>query len=247
MAKLTKDETKKHNQVMELINSDKALTFDEKWFIIENFHEGANNNNGFAGAFFTPILFARDFALEVYGNTVIDLCAGIGALSFFIMNTYNKDDMPKELVCVELNHSYYEVGKKVLPEADWVLHDALTFNPGKTFDQSISNPPFGNIKTSNYKDPLYTGSEFEYKIISKCSTISNTGAFILPQLSSGFKYSGNRYYERCEMSKYLKFKKDTSFEINPGIGIDTSIYKNEWKGVSPATEVGIVNFTGEDY
>ncbi|UQJ95790.1 hypothetical protein ALHIDCOG_00403 [Klebsiella phage CPRSB] len=49
MAKLTKAETKQHNQIMDLVHSDKALTYEEKLFIIENFHEGAFTNNSELG------------------------------------------------------------------------------------------------------------------------------------------------------------------------------------------------------
>ncbi len=246
MAKLTKQEIDKHKKVMDLIKSDKPLTFDQKWFILENYHEGATNINSLSGAFFTPVYLARDFALEIFGSTVVDLCAGIGGLSFFAVNKYDPNECPKEIVCVELNHDYIEVGKRVVPEATWIHSDVLAYKPEIIFEQSISNPPFGKIKTSDQESLKYKGSEFEYKVIEKASTISKYGSFILPQGSSGFKYSGTNYYERCEMQKYKKFNKETSIEILPGIGIDTSIYKDEWKGVSVITEIGNVYFT-DDY
>lgn len=245
MAKLSKQEVKNHNKIMDLINSDRALTFDEKWEVLENYNEGATNINSQAGAFFTPVLYARDFSLEVFGSTVVDLCAGIGCLSFFLVNTYNTDEIPKELVLVELNPEYAKIGKRIVPEADWIVEDALTFNPGIIFEQCISNPPFGNIKTSDVNNLPYTGSQFEYKVLSKASTISQYGTFILPQNSSGFKYSGNRYYQRSESDKYLKFKEQTGFEIEPGIGIDSSVYKDQWKGVNIITEVCNINFCPE--
>lgn len=245
MAKLTKQEIANHNKILDLINSDKPLTFDEKWFVLENYHEGATNINSQAGAFFTPIYYSRDFCLEVWGDTVIDLCAGIGSLSFMVANKYNPDEIPSQIVCVELNPEYAEIGKKIVPEADWIVADALSFESPIIFDQSISNPPFGRIKTSDVKNLPYTGSEFEYKIISKASTLSSYGTFILPQMSAGFKYSGNRYYERFENTKYLKFKEETGIELNPGIGIDSSVFKDDWKGVNIITEVCIADFCGE--
>lgn len=246
MAKLTKQESDNHKKVMDLIKSDRTLTFDEKWFILENYHEGATNINSLAGAFFTPVYLARDFALEIFGDTVIDLCAGIGCLSFFAVNKYDINEAPKELVCVELNHDYIEIGKRVVPEADWIHGDALEYKAPKIFEQCISNPPFGKIKTSECSTLKYKGSEFEYKIIEKASTLSKYGSFILPQMSAGFKYSGTNYYIRNEVQKYKKFNKETSLEILPGIGIDTSIYKDEWKGISVITEIGNVYFT-DDY
>lgn len=245
MAKLTKQEIANHNKILDLINSDKVLTFDEKWFILENYHEGATNINSASGAFFTPLYYSRDFSLEVWGNTVIDLCAGIGSLSFFLVNKYVPEDCPEHLVCVELNQEYYDIGKRIVPEAEWILGDALSYEAPILFDQCISNPPFGRIKTSEYTDLSYKGSEFEYKIISKASTISRYGTFILPQMSSGFKYSGNRYLEYVESTKYSKFKNETGIELFPGVGIDSSVFKDDWKGVSIVTEVCVADFSGD--
>lgn len=245
MAKLTKQEIANHNKILDLINSDKVLTFDEKWFIIENYHEGATNINSAAGAFFTPIYYSRDFCLEVWGDTVIDMCAGIGSLSFMVANKYDPNDIPSQIVCVELNPEYAAIGKRIVPEADWIVADVLSYEAPIMFDQSISNPPFGRIKTSDVKDLSYKGAEFEFKVISKASTLSKYGTFILPQGSSGFKYSNNRYYERFETEKYKKFKEQTGIELNPGIGIDSSVFKDDWKGVNIITEVCIADFCGE--
>lgn len=112
MAKLTKEEIKKHNAAIDLLQKDK-LTYDEKLFVYENWNEGATSVNSEAGAFFTPFNLANDFGLEIYrdGN-VIDLCAGIGMLSFIAYH-HNRC----KVTCVELNPTYYEVGKKLLPEA----------------------------------------------------------------------------------------------------------------------------------
>lgn len=244
MAKLTKQEISDHNKILDLINSDKPLTFEEKWFILENYHEGATNINSAAGAFFTPIYYSRDFCLEVWGNTVIDMCAGIGSLSFMVANKYCPDDIPKQIVCVELNPEYAAIGKRIVPEADWIIGDVLSYNSPIIFDQSISNPPFGKIKTSDVSNLLYKGAEFEFKVISKASTLSKYGTFILPQMSAGFKYSGNRYYERSESTKYSKFKEQTGIELQPGIGIDSSMFKNDWKGVNIITEVCVADFCG---
>ena len=245
MAKLSKAEIKKHNQILDLIHSDKPLSFDEKWDILENYNEGAEHVNSLAGAFFTPVLYSRDFSLEVFGDTVIDLCAGLGSLSFFVMNKYNPDEIPKQLVCVEINHDYAEIGKRIVPEADWIVMDALQFSTETLFEQCISNPPYGKIKTSDVQLE-YTGSEFEYKIISKASTIAQYGTFILPQRSAGFVYSGRRFYERDESNKYKKFNKETGIVLNPGIGIDGAIYREAWKGTTITTEVACANFSSDE-
>ncbi|TLX78416.1 methyltransferase [Labilibacter sediminis] len=256
MAKLTKDELRKHQQALDLLAKDK-LSFDDKLFVLENWHEGAENLNSAAGAFFTPYYLARDFNLEIYedDNHLIDLCAGIGALSLphYTLCEYNYKE--SDITCIELNPNYIEVGKKILPKAKWVQMSALDLDELKKlgqFNQVISNPPFGKIKTAQYVDSenelKYKGSEFEFKIMEIGSKIADYGSFLVPQNSTPFKYSGAHYYEdlRTEdngsrlSSKVKKFIKETNLHFQFGVGVDTSIYLDDWKGVKPLCEV--VNF-----
>lgn len=242
MAKLTKAEIKQHNQILDLINSDKVLTWEEKDFILENYHEGATNVNSEAGAFFTPSGLARDFGLEVGGGSLIDLCAGIGKLSFWQLN--NNCNSIKELVCVELNSEYAKIGRRIVPEAEWIESDIFSVDfKGRHFDWAFSNPPFGNIKTGSEYKGKYSGNLFEYKVIELASTIADNGSFIIPQMSAGFVYSGAQYYDRRPSTKYDKFVKETGIVLNPGIGVDTSFYKDDWKGVSIVCEIAICDFT----
>lgn len=234
MAKLTKAETKKHNQILDLVNSDRPLTYDEKIFIIENFHEGSNTNNAELGAFFTPINLAWDFAIDACSSgSVVDLCAGIGGLSFCVFHRH----APREMLCIELNRTYYELGKRILPEADWIHGDALTTPVNKRFDMAISNPPFGKIKTSDWTGNKYTGAEFEYKVMDRAMEIAEWGCFIVPQQSANFKYSGNRYFEWVRSNKCGKFLEQTGYEMQPGCGVDTKFYIDDWNGVKPLCEI----------
>ena len=253
MSKLTKVQYKAHNAAVELLKKDK-LTFDEKIFVYENWNESAESINSQAGAFFTPTGLARDFSLEILeGETLIDLCAGIGILSFY---AYHFKQC--EVRCIELNPKYYEVGKKLLPEATWVNASIFDYKNFGHFTQSISNPPFGKIKTGIdvelKKELKYKGSEFEFLCIEIASKISDYGTFLIPKGSTPFKYSGEQDgfkdlrmpggsynpYNQEPMQKVKKFLKETEFNPIFNTGIDTSIYKNEWKGVSPTCE--IINF-----
>ncbi len=245
MSKLTKEQSKKHQQCLDLINSDRPLTWEEKDYIVENYQESYAQLNSLSGAFFTPVGLSRDFSIEIpESSDIIDLCAGIGCLSLWALRMRN----PKSIKCVELNADYVNVGKRILPEAEWVQADALdycdtlnitqqTFNTGKTFDVAISNPPFGQIKTSLNKSCVYTGGDFEFKIIEKSMLISKYGLYIVPQGSSPFTYSGKPYYEELVQGKAINFIKKTGIILSSNCGIDTSIYKNQWKGVSVICEV----------
>src|SRR5262245_26291139 len=126
MAKLTKAEAKAHAQAEELLRKD-VLTYDEKVFVLDNWHEGASHINGSAGACFTPTGLARDFAIDACSGRTIDLCAGIGGLAFHVFwRSYyarERSEPLAEIVCIERNPSSVEIGRKVLPEAKWICAD----------------------------------------------------------------------------------------------------------------------------
>ncbi|WP_421439950.1 methyltransferase [Agrobacterium tumefaciens] len=244
MAKLTKQQAKLHQQACDLLSKD-VLTDDEKFFVIENWQESASHINTVAGAFFTPYDLARDFAIETFSGRIIDLCAGIGILSFAASMMHRWSSAPVSFTCVEINPDYVAVGKKLLPEATWIeasVFDVLDMDLGH-FDLAISNPPFGQIKRPDGKGaPRYTGGDFEYHVIDLAAHLASYGVFILPQMSSGFKYSGSQNYQRDTDGKSVKFQDKTGIYLGPSCGIDTACYLNDWKGVSPLCEVVCCDF-----
>lgn len=249
MAKLTKAQAKAHNQACELLKKD-VLTEDEKIFVFENWQESASHINSSAGAFFTPYELAMDFAIEAHAGRVIDLCAGIGMLSFALQQRNYGSGQPLNLTCVEINADYVAVGRKLVPEATWIhasVLDILDMGFGR-FDFAISNPPFGAIKRADgsRKSPRYTGADFEFHVIDIASHIANYGVFILPQQSAGFNYSGRQGYERQANGKAFEFQKKTGLHFESGCGVDTKMYEKSWRGVSPIVEIVCVEFpTGE--
>jgi predicted RNA methylase len=241
MAKLSKAQAKAHQQACDLLAKD-ALSEDDKWFVLENWQESANHVNSTAGAFFTPVGLARDFSIEVGGGRVIDLCAGIGTLSFMVMLRHCHGPLP-QIVCIERNEAYAEVGRKILPEATWIC--ANLFEVDLTalghFDWAISNPPFGSVKRTK-SAPRYSGKAFEYHVIDIASDIADLGAFIIPQEAASFRYSGEQCFEVKHSDAYKRFVEQTSIDLGPNCGLDTSAYLNDWHGVSPKTEIVIADF-----
>ncbi|MBD5776679.1 methyltransferase [Citrobacter freundii] len=231
MARVTKKESQLRLKVMELVHSDRQLTEDDKEFIFNNYR---GDGIGATGAFFTPEMLAWDFMLDAgCSDDCIELCAGIGRLSYyqFIRNK------PSHITCVELNPEYVLIGKRVLPQAEWITGDALQYTPDRFYRVAYGNPPFGKINTSGAYTGRYTGSEFEYKIIDRAREYSSYGVWIVPQGSAGFKYSGHTYYDRSiQSAKYIKFEKDTGLILHPGVGIDTSIYRDQWNGTKVTCE-----------
>ena len=237
IARVTKNESQLHLKVMKLVHSDKYLKENDKEFIFNNYR---GDGIGATGAFFTPEMLAWDFMLDAgCSDDCIELCAGIGRLSYyqFIRNK------PSHITCVELNPEYVLIGKRVLPQAEWITGDALQYTPDRFYRVAYGNPPFGKINTSGAYTGRYTGSEFEYKIIDRAREYSSYGVWIVPQGSAGFKYSGHTYYDRSiQSAKYIKFEKDTGLILHPGVGIDTSIYRDQWNGTKVTCKSVLVDY-----
>lgn len=249
MSKVPKAQAKKHREAMTLVRSGRALSLDEREFVLEHFHEGAEHMNSLAGAFFTPDGLARDFSLEVGPvgpGRVLDLCAGIGKLAIAcserIAARYEK---PTSFVCVELNEAYVEVGRAVFPEATWVCASAFdveAFRALGPFDWVISNPPFGRVPAPGFEG-RYTGGDFELRLIELASHLAPMGTFIVPQMSAPFRYSGAPCFEKVTDGKAARFTEQTGIELEANCGIDTTSYKSEWRGVAPTCEIVCCDFT----
>lgn len=253
---LNKAQAKQHAKACELLEKD-SLTFQERCFVIDHFHEGGDSNNKYGSAHFTPYELANDFKLDVVGPRVLDLCAGIGVLAFAYLHGWDHGDKRPELVCVEINPRYVEVGRKVLPEAEWICGDIFDLElqaelKARYFTSVISNPPFGKNAVRGRKAPRYTGGLFEYALMDIASDLARYGAFIIPQGSAPFFFSGVQCFQDCRnplpgdpmpgqgaanMRKYQPFTDQTGIDLQPGAGVDTSIYRDDWRGVSPAVEI----------
>ncbi|WP_448952183.1 methyltransferase [Labrys neptuniae] len=245
MSKLTKAQIKAHEAAIALLEQD-TLSEDDAWTVLENWKESATHINSRAGAFFTPTGLARDFATEVAGKRIIDLCAGIGALSFMVRQKWmcgpEAYGIEPEIVCVELNPDYIAVGRKVLPQATWIQADVfnLPVDLGR-FDCAISNPPFGSTKRSG-NSPRYRGKAFELHVVDVASDLADYGTFIIPQMSAPFEYSGRDQYQLRRSDAYEAFHQATAIELTASCGIDCSVYRNDWNGVAPAVEIVLADF-----
>lgn len=243
LSKLTKAQRKAHNEACAILTKDK-LTESEREFVIENWHEGATHMNGAAGAFFTPLALAWDFALDGGGHRVIDLCAGIGTLSYCVQQRGRWHERQPEITCIEINPAYVEVGKKLLPEATWICADVFEWQSLALghFDVAISNPPFGAVKRSD-SAPTYRGQHFEYHVVDIASRLANRGTFILPQASAPFTYSGHQNYRRLTSGRGVEFQQLTGLYMEAGCGVDTAFHRDEWKNTAPLVEIVCIDFS----
>jgi hypothetical protein len=242
MAKLSKQEIKAHREACALLEKD-DLSIDERIFVIENWNEGAEHINSASGAFFTAFEFARNFAVETYACRTIDLCAGIGALSF---TTWLMNGCKGEFTCLEINPDYAAVGRKVFPEAQWIVGDVLSpslidiaKDEGK-WDLAIANPPFGRVQGAA-QAPRYRGADFELKVIDVAGLLAREGVFIVPPGSAPFAFSGEQGYRPIEQDKLAKFYDDTGIVLQPNCGIDTSLLPS-FRGTNIKTEIVLADF-----
>lgn len=246
MARLSKEAAKAHERARTLVRLDRDLTEEEKDFVLDNWQEAATATHNLDGAFFTPEALARDLSIEVFGDRIIDLCAGIGRLAYSCRDYWGRrwnNQPPREIVCIEQNPDYVAVGRKILPEATWICADVLTvpaLGLGR-FDTAISNPPFGAIRRSGNAHG-YDGPRFEYHVMTVASQLARFGAFIIPQRSASFRYSGEQYYREESDRDCRRFVDQTGISMSAGAGFDTSIYRDQWRGVSPKVEVVTCDF-----
>ncbi|MGX1052200.1 hypothetical protein AB7M74_003152 [Bradyrhizobium japonicum] len=103
---------------------------------------------------------------------------------------------------------------------------------------AIANPPFGATpRTGN--GPCYTGRSFEFHVIDLASDIADYGAFIIPQMSAPFGYSGVQCYRERKTADFLTFAEQTGIHLEAGCGVDCAYYRDAWKGVRPTSKLSV--------
>ena len=248
MAKLTKAESKLHHAAVALLSKE-SLSEQDIEFFYTNWRADAEHDVGRAGAFFTPLGLAYDMAMMGANHRegrIIDLCAGIGVLTYAHINRYYKPNL--KFVCIEKNPAYVAIGKKLLPDVEWIcgdVFDVLSMGLGH-FDAAISNPPFGKVERNGKTAPRYTGAKFELHVMDIAAHLSDYGCFISPQNSFPFRYSGRPYHSHETDRAYDNFHKQTGITLSCD-SIDTTMHRDDWHGVSPLVEVGSCDFECKEF
>lgn len=274
MAKLTKTDTKLHDEAMELINGTGVLNFDQIEFCYENYNPMAEHNVGKAAIFFTPPELAWNFAVMASpSGRVIDLCAGIGILARNVMqhDSYlgSTEAVPHgditEMVCLEQNPEFVRIGKRLLPQATWiegsVFDKDLIISLGE-FDLAISNPPYGNIPGKKAGSWLKTKGPAQWMVMEVGLRLAYNGVVaILPRGDSDYDYQTVPLDITNPRPSYVRNFGGTTGKIeNPnsqkylgkhfhGVkafpeSICTLGFQDQWKGASP--DVLIVHVDPED-
>lgn len=152
-----------------------------------------------------------------------------------------------QITAVELNPEYVDIGRRLLPEVEWIQGDLYDLNLWQSisrFDEAISNPPFGKVLTDCERDWIGYRGPAGLTVASIALKVARLGpTMILPQTQTPYKFSGrlpgDNVYARSQISYLKKFN-----ELHPDLewdhrSLDTehTSYKTEWRGVAPIVEV----------
>lgn len=250
MGKITKEQSKLHDQANDLIHSDKPLSFEEKEFVLENWTPLAENNVGKGAIFFTPMALARDLVEMGWPNTgetrrVVDLCAGTGRITWHMVNHAGWDRTIKEIVAVEITKEFRDIGKRLMPEVTWVggnVLDRKLWEELGRFDAAFSNPPFGKPSTRTGQTGwLRCGKVPIHLMVAEIAlrVADMGGIFLLPQVDCPFRHINGRYEETLSPStNYKKFVERIPAVDFGYCSIDaTSPAWGNWDGAKPTVEM----------
>ena len=246
MARISKQDMKKHLAACEMINSKDDLNVSQRDYIIENWNPMAEHNVGWNAAFFTPMGVARDLMIETLkknNKRVLDLCAGVGRLAYTMwkQSLWGNESEKLELVCIEMNYEFARVGQRVLPEATWIRGDIFeesTFKNIGKFDEVISNPPYG-VKVS--KNGWLCKDLSQYMAAEVAMKLAPVATFILGQADCPFKMSGVPSFQMVHNERYEKWSKKTGIVFDHNCGLDLSHSNGEWVGLGNGMQFEIVN------
>lgn len=251
--KITREQDKLHDEAVSLINLSRPLTDDEIEIVYRQYNPMAENSIGKGAIYFTPYDLASDFAAMCQPKgVVVDLCAGIGILAHHVLkhdyagwgSRSNLCGDIKRIICIEINEQFVEIGKKLVPEAEWICGNMLNLDIltkiGKV-DCVISNPPYGQIFSKKEHTWTKVKGPIQWLAIEVSLRLAYNGAMmILPSVDcdTDMKHKGTRLNREKYLDKYF-----------PGIhmenaSIDASIYKNQWIGAKP--DVTVVDIDNND-
>lgn len=257
----SKAEWKKFEQAEELLNSDKPLTHDERLFVFENWqpYMRGSSSASAAGAFFTPWVIAQKVAYSSGSSgRFIDLCAGIGVLSYALACQGwggRPDWRDIHVTAVEFRTDYVRIGRRLLPEVEWVEGDvfdlALWHQLGR-FDHAVSNPPFGRVAVNSRKKEMLKWLSYQgangLMVAEVALRVAESVVMILPQTHvpplwrRSYGYRNHEAPPNGEVARFLK-------AMPPGVEFgglceDMAYYQDQWRGVSPTIEVVDLEYEG---
>ena len=244
--RVSKKQTRQHDRLMAMLSSSDRLSVDQIESFYDDFVPSSMANTTKLNAFFTPQSVAQEISVfcDCDGSTVLDLAAGIGSLSYGILSSGRK---PKRVVAIEINPEFVKIGKRLLPEVEWIcgdIFDATAMKRLGRFDWVISNPPFNvPMPPDVKKDAGPVTSDLAAVVVAL--TVANDGMFILPQKSTPWKFSGRQTYECSNPPTAVRRFMDRHPSINfYCVSCDLAYCKDDWQdGITMPELVHITNYT----
>lgn len=266
MPRLTRRDETDHERAEKLLALPRELTEDEIMEVFEKFHPGARHLQAKNAAFFTPYTVADVVArnTSIRGNRVLDLGAGIGMLTW-AMFKWAYWEPAEEIVCIELNPEYVEVGRRLVPQATWICGDMFNLDLLRSlgkFDAVVCNPPFGKGNSGDAdKSWLSVKSPLHFQALEVGLRMSDGAAtFVLPRVDLPWLYSmypedvdlakkfagarrGHEFVDPDRHSQNLRRFLKAFPEAHFGcVSEDVALYVDEWKNVHARVEVVNVGF-----
>jgi predicted RNA methylase len=245
--KLSKRELKEQRELYNQLLTGTTFSSD----FIDKVYEELNpaicgDNISENGTYWTPDGLAGDLSLFCnIGGHIVDICAGIGMLSYRLKCRDYHEKKIKSITAIEVNPHFVELGKKLLPDVNWICADVFDKNlwdklvkdlPDKRFNLAVSNPPFGvDTNKKDYSWLNYHGHR-DLMAVELALKYSKHAYYILPSSSVPFRYSGAPWHEdnperySQKLKKFIKENKEYKFSMVCD-GIDTTIYKDQWKNL----------------
>lgn len=256
MGRISADQTRRHDKACELLKIRRDLHADEIEYVYANWTPMASHNVGKGGAFFTPEELASELTLwTVDRGHVLDLAAGIGMLSWQMLLAHAYEETELKITAIELNGEFLEVGRKLLPQVNWVhgsifdlklLHRLVDPKPFG-FECVISNPPFGLAPaTSPESKWLRYNGPSHMRAMEVALYLGQKTVAILPGMDVPFwdseparpgQLRKHGYKPEASLSRnYERFHKLFPDIVFGSCSIDTSAYEG-WQGAAPKVEL----------
>lgn len=157
-------------EIKSLITSTNPLSVSEKKEILTKFKVD-NAINGHAGSFLQSKSLEAALKVEIGSSkNILMLYAGVGVMGLVLQGLKNK----AEITCVEQDSNLIAVGKRLLPEANWIQADPYSFkqsNPDVNYDVVISTP------TTEFSG---NGYNYEHTLMNSLKTLTQRIIHFIP-------------------------------------------------------------------
>ncbi len=136
----------------------------------------------------SDILYNAFLLGDIGGKEVIDLGCGTGTFAI------GAHILGARVTGVDVDPKAIEVARSICPSIEYICSDVNDFNPGRGWDTSIQNPPFGSQKKGADRPFIKKSSEIAHTLYTMHLDISS-GFIIKLILSLGGRITHEKRYK----------------------------------------------------